>query len=153
MTAEHAVLDAAAEAALRLAAERPWREVTLRDIAAAAAVMIRGVLGRKSPASATRSPGRMAAAFTRGLQRHVMACMKHFALNSMENARFSVDVTVDERSLHEVYLPHFRAAVEAGAMSVMSAYNSVNGAWKLCSTGPPSCRPTTPNWRRRCAGW
>ncbi|MDZ7732709.1 MAG: hypothetical protein U5R31_05935 [Acidimicrobiia bacterium] len=34
-----------------------------------------------------------------------MACMKHFALNSMENARFQVDVAVDERALHEVYLP------------------------------------------------
>jgi beta-glucosidase len=52
--------------------------------------------------------GTMAAALVRGLQRNVMACMKHFALNSMENARFTVDVQVDERSLHEVYLPHFR---------------------------------------------
>ena len=73
--------------------------------------------------------GVMAEAFTRGLQRHVMACMKHFALNSMENARFSVDVTVDERALHEVYLPHFRRVAEAGVASVMSAYNSVNGEW------------------------
>ena len=73
--------------------------------------------------------GRMAAAFTRGLERHVMACMKHFALNSMENARFSVDVTVDERALHEVYLPHFRHVAEQGIASVMSAYNSVNGEW------------------------
>ena len=73
--------------------------------------------------------GEMAAAFTSGLQRHVMACMKHFALNSMENARFSVDVTVDERALHEVYLPHFRRVADAGVASVMSAYNSVNGEW------------------------
>ncbi|MEM1333375.1 MAG: glycoside hydrolase family 3 C-terminal domain-containing protein, partial [Actinomycetota bacterium] len=73
--------------------------------------------------------GEMAAAFTRGLQRHVMACMKHFALNSMENARFSVDVTVDERALHEVYLPHFRRVAEEGVASTMSAYNSVNGQW------------------------
>ncbi|MEL6893949.1 MAG: glycoside hydrolase family 3 N-terminal domain-containing protein, partial [Actinomycetota bacterium] len=42
--------------------------------------------------------GEMAAAFTTGLQRHVMACMKHFALNSMENARFTVDVSVEERA-------------------------------------------------------
>ena len=73
--------------------------------------------------------GAMAAAFTSGLQRHVMACMKHFALNSMENARFAVDVTVDERALHEVYLPHFRRVADAGVASVMSAYNSVNGEW------------------------
>ncbi len=58
--------------------------------------------------------GELAAAFTEGLQRHVMACMKHFALNSMENARFTVDVTVDERALHEVYLPHFRRVAGAG---------------------------------------
>jgi beta-glucosidase len=73
--------------------------------------------------------GVMASAFTAGLQRHVMACMKHFALNSMENARFTVDVTVDERALHEVYLPHFERVAAAGVASVMSAYNSVNGEW------------------------
>ncbi len=73
--------------------------------------------------------GMMASAFTRGLQRHVMACMKHFALNSMENARFTVDVTVDERALHEVYLPHFERVAAEGVASVMSAYNSVNGEW------------------------
>jgi beta-glucosidase len=73
--------------------------------------------------------GAMAAAFTAGLQQHVMACMKHFALNSMENARFTVDVTVDERALHEVYLPHFRRVAAEGVASVMSAYNSVNGEW------------------------
>ena len=73
--------------------------------------------------------GEMAAALTEGLQNHVMACMKHYALNSMENARFTVDVTIDERSLHEVYLPHFKRVAEAGVASVMSAYNSVNGEW------------------------
>lgn len=73
--------------------------------------------------------GEMGAALTRGAQRHVIACVKHFALNSMENARFKVDVTVDERSLHEVYLPHFRQVVDEGVGSVMSAYNSVNGSW------------------------
>ena len=73
--------------------------------------------------------GELAAALTRGLQRHVMACMKHYALNSMENARFTVDVTADDRALHEVYLPHFRRVAEEGVASVMSAYNSVNGEW------------------------
>ncbi|MBB2943343.1 beta-glucosidase [Actinoplanes lutulentus] len=71
--------------------------------------------------------GRMGAGLTRGLRPNVMACVKHFALNSMENARFRVDVTVDDHALHEVYLPHFKAVVDAGAESVMSAYNSVNG--------------------------
>ncbi|MBI4932523.1 MAG: glycoside hydrolase family 3 C-terminal domain-containing protein [Actinobacteria bacterium] len=73
--------------------------------------------------------GEFGAALTRGLQRHVMACVKHFACNSMENARFSVDVQVDDVALHEVYLPHFRRVVDEGVASVMSAYNSVNGEW------------------------
>lgn len=73
--------------------------------------------------------GELGSAFTRGLQRHVMACVKHFACNSMENARFSVDVEVDEVALHEVFLPHFRRIVDEGVAAVMSAYNSVNGSW------------------------
>ena len=73
--------------------------------------------------------GEMGAALTRGAQRHVMATLKHFALNSMENARFGVDVTVDERALHEVYLPHFKRIVDEGVACVMTAYNSVNGQW------------------------
>jgi beta-glucosidase len=73
--------------------------------------------------------GAFGAALTRGVQRHVMACAKHYALNSMENARFTVDVTIAPRALHEVYLPHFRRCVEAGVASVMTAYNSVNGEW------------------------
>ena len=73
--------------------------------------------------------GALGAALTRGVQRHVMACAKHFALNSMENARFKVDVTIDPRALHEVYLPHFKRVVDQGVASVMSAYNSVNGEW------------------------
>jgi len=73
--------------------------------------------------------GEFGAALTRGVQRHAMACVKHFALNSMENARFTVDVTCDDRALHEVYLPHFRRIVDEGVASVMSSYNSVNGEW------------------------
>jgi beta-glucosidase len=45
----------------------------------------------------------------------------------MENARFKVDVTLDARALHEVYLAHFKMVVAAGVASVMSGYNSVNG--------------------------
>jgi len=73
--------------------------------------------------------GEMAAALTEGLQQHVMACMKHFAVNSMENSRFKVDVSADERALHEVYLPHFKRVVAAGVASVMSSYNALNGEW------------------------
>jgi beta-glucosidase len=71
--------------------------------------------------------GRMGSAMTRGLRVNVMACVKHFALNSMENERFEVDVSVDDHALHEVYLPHFKAVVDAGADSVMTAYNRVRG--------------------------
>jgi beta-glucosidase-like glycosyl hydrolase len=73
--------------------------------------------------------GQFGLALTQGVQRHIMACVKHFALNSMENARFQVDVQVDQDVLHEVYLPHFRQVIEGGVASVMSSYNSVNGEW------------------------
>ena len=71
--------------------------------------------------------GMMGSALVRGVQRHMMACVKHYALNSIENTRFKVNVRVGERALREVYLRHFRRCVEAGAASVMSAYNQVNG--------------------------
>jgi beta-glucosidase len=73
--------------------------------------------------------GEFGAALVRGVQKHIMACAKHYALNSMENARFSVDVSIAPRPLHEIYLRHFKRAVEAGVASIMSAYNSVNGEW------------------------
>lgn len=73
--------------------------------------------------------GELGAALTRGVQRHAMACVKHFACNSMENARFKVDVNVDDQALHEVFLPHFRRIVDEGVATVMSAYNAVNGEW------------------------
>ncbi|PSB36355.1 beta-glucosidase family protein [Aphanothece minutissima] len=73
--------------------------------------------------------GAMGAAATRGVRRHAIACLKHFALNSIDSARFRVDVSAGERVLQELYLPQFRDGVEAGALAVMSAYNSVNGAW------------------------
>jgi beta-glucosidase len=73
--------------------------------------------------------GEFGAALARGVRRHVMACAKHYALNSMENARFQVDVRIDEGALHEVYLPHFKRLADEGVDAVMSAYNSVNGEW------------------------
>ncbi|WP_353216311.1 glycoside hydrolase family 3 C-terminal domain-containing protein [Sandarakinorhabdus sp.] len=74
--------------------------------------------------------GVMGAALGQGLQAHnVIATVKHFALNSVENTRFKIDVEIDDRALHEVYLPHFKAVIDAGIMSVMSAYNKVNGEY------------------------
>lgn len=73
--------------------------------------------------------GEFGAALTRGVQRHVMACAKHYALNSMENARFKVDVQISEEDLHDIYLPHFKRVVDEGVVGIMSAYNSVMGEW------------------------
>jgi beta-glucosidase len=73
--------------------------------------------------------GAMGAAMVRGLQQHLMACVKHFACNSVEESRFYVDVRLDERTLREVYLPHFKKCVDSGAAAVMSAYNRVNGEY------------------------
>ncbi len=72
--------------------------------------------------------GEMGAALTRGVQKHnVMACIKHYAANSIENCRFTVDVRLDERTLREVYLPHFKRCIDEGAASVMGAYNKIRG--------------------------
>jgi beta-glucosidase len=73
--------------------------------------------------------GILGAALVRGVERHAMACVKHYACNSMENARYTVDVQAGERALHEVYLAHFRRAIDAGASAVMTSYNSLNGAY------------------------
>ncbi len=73
--------------------------------------------------------GALGAACSRGIGRHAIACVKHFALNSIDSSRFLVDVQASPRVLHELYLPQFRSCVEAGAGSVMSAYNRVNGIW------------------------
>jgi len=74
--------------------------------------------------------GEMGSAMLRGMQRHVMACAKHFAVNSIEQARFFVDVQCTGRALHEIFLPHFKRCVDEGVASFMSAYNKMNG--KFC---------------------
>src|SRR5262245_2222198 len=80
--------------------------------------------------------GRMAAGFVQGVQQaHVIANPKHYAANSIEDTRFAVNVSVDERSLREIYTRHFGEAVQRGrAASVMSAYNQVNGNY--CAENP-----------------
>lgn len=58
----------------------------------------------------------------------VAACVKHFALNNQESWRHEYDAVVDDRTLHEIYLPAFKAAVqEGGAWSIMGAYNYYKG--------------------------
>jgi beta-glucosidase len=80
---------------------------------------------------------RAAVAFVRGVQQErVIATPKHFAANNQETNRSTIDTRVDERTLNEIYLPAFKAAVrEGGAWAVMSAYNKLNGFW--CSENPP----------------
>ena len=75
--------------------------------------------------------GTMAAAYVRGMQsRDVAACVKHFAANNQEWNRGSVDEEIDERTLREIYLPAFEAAVkQGGVLTVMNAYNKVRGEW------------------------
>lgn len=59
---------------------------------------------------------------------NVAACVKHFALNNQEVRRDYIDVKVDDRTLHEIYLPAFKAAVqEGGAWAIMGAYNKYKG--------------------------
>lgn len=78
--------------------------------------------------------GEFGVALLKGVQNHIMACAKHYACNSIENTRFELDVIVDERTLREVYLPHFKKCVDAGVASIMSAYNKING--KYCGHNP-----------------
>lgn len=73
--------------------------------------------------------GVMGSALMRGVQKHIMACAKHYACNSMENARFKINVKIDERTLREIYLPHFKMCVDDGLASIMNAYNKVNGPY------------------------
>lgn len=73
--------------------------------------------------------GKLATAYIRGLQgQGVAACVKHFAANNQETDRLSCSSNLSERTLHEIYLPAFEAAVkEGGVRSIMCAYNAVNG--------------------------
>jgi beta-glucosidase len=79
---------------------------------------------------------RLAVAYVRGVQSEgVIPSVKHFAANNEEYERHRIDETIDERTLHEIYLPAFKAAVEeADAWTVMSAYNLVNGVH--CAESP-----------------
>jgi len=81
--------------------------------------------------------GRLAVAYVRGVQgEHVIPSVKHFDANNQEYERHRIDETIDERTLHEIYLPAFQAAIQqAGAWTVMSAYNKINGVY--CAESVP----------------
>lgn len=83
--------------------------------------------------------GAMGAAYVRGIQGshpiffQAVATPKHFAVHSgPESTRLSFNSVVGEHDLRETYLPAFEACFEAGAASVMTAYNAING--EPCST-------------------
>lgn len=73
----------------------------------------------------------MVVPYIHGVQSNgVAACVKHFALNNQEVDRHTVNVNVDDRTLYEIYLPAFKAAVQEGkAWSIMGAYNRYKGEW------------------------
>ncbi|GAA3921002.1 beta-glucosidase H [Microbacterium invictum] len=72
--------------------------------------------------------GQMAAGYVRGMQANgVAATPKHYVANDSETDRFTVDVQPGDRALRELYLIPFEWAVRAGAWSLMSAYNAVDG--------------------------
>ena len=70
----------------------------------------------------------LAPALVKGVQaKGVAANVKHFAANHQETNRMNIDEHIPERALHELYFPGFKACVEAGVATVMSAYNQING--------------------------
>ena len=72
----------------------------------------------------------MAAAYVRGMQSTgTAACLKHFIGNETEFYRRRSNSLIDERALHEIYMPPFRAGIEAGVAYVMTSYNQLNGEW------------------------
>ncbi len=74
---------------------------------------------------------RMVVPYIQGVQSNgVAACVKHYAVNNNELTRFTSNVLVDERTLREIYLPAFEAAVkEGGAWTLMCSYNLFRGKW------------------------
>lgn len=98
--------------------------------------IIRTPLGGRTYEYFTEDPflnKKLTVPFVKGIQvNHVAACVKHYAANNQETNRNFVDVQIDERTLREIYLPAYKAAVtEANAYSLMGAYNKFRGDY-LC---------------------
>lgn len=74
--------------------------------------------------------GQMGSALVRGVQsENVMACIKHFAFNSMELSRYQISVECNKRTEREVFFPHFKECIDNGAAVIMSAYNQYQGTY------------------------
>lgn len=96
--------------------------------------MKRSVLGGRNFEYLSEDPvlaGKLGAQIVKGVQSTgTGACVKHFACNNSESKRMTVDVVVDGRTLHELYLKVFEIIVrEAAPMAVMSSYNKINGCY------------------------
>lgn len=108
------------------------REMAIHVLLAPTVNLHRSPLGGRHFECYSEDPllsSRTAVGFINGVQSTgVAATVKHFVGNDSETERMTYDARIDERTLREVYLPPFEAAVrEAGAWVVMAAYNSVNG--------------------------
>lgn len=96
--------------------------------------IIRNPLGGRNWECFSEDPfltSRMAVANVKAMQKNgIISGPKHFVANNQENNRFDINNVVDERTLREIYLPAFKAAIqEGGALNIMSAYNRVNGTF------------------------
>jgi beta-glucosidase len=73
---------------------------------------------------------RMIERYVRGvLDTGTISTLKHFAANNTDYFRRRSNSVIDERTLHEIYLPAFKAGVDAGSLAVMTSYNQLNGEW------------------------
>ena len=73
---------------------------------------------------------RMIEEYVKGVQSTgTVATLKHFVANNTEYYRRKSNSIIDERTLHEIYLPPFQAGIDAGAKAVMTSYNLLNGEW------------------------
>lgn len=96
--------------------------------------IIRHPLGGRNWESFSEDPfltAKMAVSFVQAMQSNGIICgPKHFVANNQEKNRFDINNIVDERTLREIYLPAFKAAVtEGGALNIMGAYNRLNGTY------------------------
>ncbi len=96
--------------------------------------MVRHPLGGRNFETYTEDPhlaGELGVAYVQGLQgRGVGASVKHYACNNQEIRRDRCSSEVDERTLREIYLPHFEAIVKrARPWTIMSSYNRINGVY------------------------
>ncbi len=78
---------------------------------------------------------KMAAANILGIQgQGIMAVAKHYIGNEQETERGTINSVIDDRTMHEIYLPPFKASVQAGVGSFMCAYNRVNGVYACANS-------------------